>query len=201
MNPLRVSKPRGFTLAELTVYMALLGVLLSGTYATFALSMRYFTVARSATDLQSQAQQSVVHLVSELTDTTGASILYENQTTLAGIRFLSSRDRLGNFQQDTSGNILWQKWICYRWTRSTGNLTRMTSYLSTPTIVLPTCPYTPTTFPSTSSTIVGRNMTSLVFSGTNAVIIQARFEQWALNSGAAAADNRVDIVDRIKFRN
>lgn len=201
MSAPRVSTPRGFTLSELTVYMALLGVLLTGTYAAFALSLRYFTVARTATDLQSQAQQTVLHLVSELADSSGFSITYVNGSTSAGIQFLSPRDRLGNFQQDTSGNILWQKWICYRWDRTSGNLVRMTYYLDTPVAVVTSTPYTVTTFPSTTAKIVGRNLTTLSFAGTDSVIIQARFEQVAYSNAAGTPDNRVDIVDRIQFRN
>lgn len=201
MTRLRASRPKAFTLSELTVYGALLGVLLTGTYAALSLSMRYFTVARAATDLQSQAQQTVLHLVSEVADTTGASLLYTNQSTMSGILFLSPRDRLGNFQQDTGGNIVWQKWVCYRWERSSGNLSRMVLYLNPPTIVPTACPYTIGAFPATAEVVIWRNMTALTFSGADAVNIQARFEQQVLSSASGGTDNRVDIVDRIKFRN
>lgn len=201
MIPRRDFGLRGITLAELTVYAALLGVLLSGAYATLTLSMRYFAVARASTDLQSQAQQSILHLVSEIADSTGCSITYKNQSAAASIILLSPRDRLGNFQQDASGNLLWQRWTCYSWDASSGNLTRMTAYLQHPVTVPPACPYTMTTFPRHASTIVGRSMTSLVFSGTDAVTIQARFQQRVDSSASGTPDSRIDIVDRVTFRN
>ena len=201
MTRSRVSRSRAFTLSELTVYGALLGVLLTGTYAALSLSMRYFMVARAATDLQSQAQQTVLHLVSELADTTGASLYYTNQSNMSGILFLSPRDRLGNFKQDTGGNIVWQKWVCYRWDRLTGNLSRMASYLSPPTITPTACPYSIATFPATAEVVIWRDMKALTFSGTDSIKIQARFEQAVLSSSSGVTDNRVDIVDSIKFRN
>ena len=212
MIPATRRPSRAFTLAELTVYAALLGVLLSGTYASLTLALRYFAVSNATTDLQSQAQQSILHLVGELAETKGSTVvILSSSTGTSGVLFASPRSRLGQYEPNLDGTLNWFKWVCYRLDRTDRVIRRMAYYPSSYPVSEPTtCPYTVSNFPQTTEvTVVGRNVENLEFELNTAAFVvvrisaQFKYSQQVVSTTSTDTSrvDRIDIEDQIRPRN
>ena len=127
MSRARAGMEQGSTLVELLVYIGALGLLLSCVYAVLSMSMSCFRVSQAAADLQGAAQASILRISSDLSESNVATI----STGVNWIRFCSPRGASNQFAQDTSGNLKWQKWVCY-WADTSGTLWRSESLIATP---------------------------------------------------------------------
>lgn len=203
-------RKRGATLVELMVYTSLLGLLLGSIYAVFAASMRYFRVAQAATELQADAQKTVLNLVADLSDSNASSIKIGSNPT--GIIFISPRNQYGDFSYDSGGDLYWQKWVCYYRESTTNKLIRKEMYLpanvnppGTPSTSIPSNATLTTTYFQTllgaRTTTVAEDITAFSVSGTSPVSISATFERSVFSNAQGTNDNRVTISEQVKPRN
>jgi len=199
------------TLVELLVYTSLVGLPLACIYAVFAASMRYFRVAQAATELQADAQKTVVHLVSDLADSRISTVKVGTNPT--GVIVLSPRDQFGSYvYYDFDGDLYWQKWVCYYLETSNSTLVRKELYL--PNTVNP--PGTPATSLPSNSTLttsyfqslsgahtrtVATDCTAFTITATTSVSISATFERTVFSNAAGTSDNRVTVLEQVKPRN
>lgn len=107
------SNPRGFTLAEILVSLALVGLLMISLHRVLHSATRYYTKMTLTTDLQQSAILATSRLVTELLESTGSSIRGDS-TTFSHVTFGSPRNPAGgvSFQQDT-GELLWHQHVGY----------------------------------------------------------------------------------------
>jgi len=165
---------RGTTLVEIMVYISIMGVVFTIVYTILTYSMRYFDYGINLADLQQQALKAQMMLNREISESTMASVIYNNDSTSGyGIIFLSPRDKQGNFktyQSIDGGKPIWQKFIGYY--VSSEKLMRKEVSISpspnpTPTApaATPTNPYTSVAdFISKSSSVPARCISNNVYS-------------------------------------
>ncbi len=185
---------RAFTLIELVVYAALLGMLMTALYFVLTSVLRSFKEEQTATDLQSSAQVAVAQLRMDLGDSHAASIVTNSNPS--AVIFPSPRDLNDLFSWDSAGNIFWWSWVCY-YQDSSNNLWRK-SITITPTSTPPTGPPSVASFVSApGGRIVASNLTSFVVSTGAACTVQATFSKQALRSG----DNALTVSVVVRPRN
>jgi prepilin-type N-terminal cleavage/methylation domain-containing protein len=198
-----VTRRRGFTLIELTIYSALLSMLLLAIYGVFVASMRYFRVSQTASDLQSSAQKCVLKVVADLSESTLSSmkITASGGTEPPGIIFLSARNGDDRFTTSANGDILWQKWVCYYYDKASGTIFRNTQAFS-PTAMPPVNTLSTSAFQALAGAIpVANNCTSFSITGTSALNIQATFQGTVFSNATHTPDAAVSITDTFNVRN
>jgi hypothetical protein len=187
------------TLVEISIYSSLLMMLMLAIYGTFAAAVKYFTVAQAQTDLQTAAQTAILHLVADVSESTSADVKVD--TNPPGIIFVSPRDANGRFGSDNSGNILWQRWVCYYFDASAGTIVRSTLGIS-PTTSPPTNTYSTKYFQQLGSgRVIARNVTAFSIAGSKILDIAASFETTVNSNAAHTADTQLQIQDTFKLRN
>lgn len=190
---MKQSVRRAFTLVEVLVSASILGVFLTVVYGVLTIFLSYSRVSAAQADLQGNAEMLVGNVMADIADSAAGSAV----TGANGVVFLSPRDSSGKLQRDVSGNLLYQRWICYKLVPSTKILSR--SYVAiSPVTTVPANPYTPATFPvSAVSSVVARNVASISFSGTAPVTVTATLS----TSVRKTDDMRMTISDAINPRN
>lgn len=101
---------RGFSLAELVTYMAIIGVFILGLYVTFHLGYDVFLHTQGKSDVVHAGENSETFLNRTLA--TGANASVAVQTGPAAIKFCSAMTDEINFEYDPNGALLWQRWFC-----------------------------------------------------------------------------------------
>ncbi|HXE71832.1 MAG TPA: hypothetical protein VNO81_04145 [Candidatus Nitrosotenuis sp.] len=99
----------GFSLVELIVYSALFPVVLAAIYAVLTLCTRYYAALDNQATLGQQALTASARLAEDVSGTALASVRVESD----GIVFLSARGAGGQVFYDSSGRLLWLKYVCY----------------------------------------------------------------------------------------
>lgn len=213
----------GFTLLELLVYSLLLGFVMFCIYGILVSAIRYFRTEQAAIELQGAALAAVSNMSADLIDTDADTIAITNGTTdtlvssgTAGkaIKFASPRTASGGFTQDGSGNLMWQKWVCY-YVDSSNWLHCSEIYFGTgytPTAATSTAPAN-TSAPtlvqfqaSSNHRIIARNVSSsngiqYTLTNTTTVSINAWFEQSVFSNASGTNDNKCQIQDQVRTRN
>jgi len=171
---MRTNCARGTTLVEIMVYISIMGVVFTIVYTILTYSMRYFDYGINLADLQQQALKAQMKLNREISESTMASIIYNNDSTKGyGIIFLSARDRHGNFktyQSIDGGKPVWQKFIGYyvssdRLMRKEVSISPSPNPTPTAPVAVPTNPYTSVAdFISKSSSVPSRCVSNNVYS-------------------------------------
>lgn len=160
-------KRRGFTIAEMLVYMAVLSMFTSAIYSVFGLSGRFYRVSEARSDsLQEglRAASSVNRLLAG-----GASNTLQVEPASPAMMFLSSQPvGGGSFRVNTTtGDLRWQKWVCIYLNRSEKRL--MTSFqelapINSPDLkptVIPATPGFPALLASSNRRLLARNISDL----------------------------------------
>lgn len=124
----------GTTLVEVLVYMALMGIVFAGIYGVFIASLRYYRTAEATARLQQNALIALSSITSDMSETKSSSISV-NPSSPQGISFASPKKIPdGTYNIDTStGEIYFQKWICYYLDENTGDLIRKEVEINNPT--------------------------------------------------------------------
>lgn len=137
-------KRRGMTLPEVMVYSVLIGLVLTGIYGILTSSMKYYRITEIRSDLQQNAIKAVSGILGDMMGTPRSTIMMSTATP-SGVFFVSSRKTDGNHEFDSSGLLIWQKWVCYYLEANTNgsyNLVRKEVALSTPSSTPGLPPYT-----------------------------------------------------------
>lgn len=103
-------KARGFTLIEIAVYCALVGMALLAIYSVLIACLTYFNATQANVDLQRSCLSILTKLSSELSESDSATV--QISTDPPGISFASPRDSGGNFDI-ASGVMQWQQFVAY----------------------------------------------------------------------------------------
>lgn len=144
----RIRVFKGVTLVELMVYIALIGLVFTGVYSIFNACLKYYRTAETRTVLQQNAIKVMANLFGDMVGSKSSTVIIQNDSSPKGVIFISARKSDGNYEFDTNGQQLWQRWECY-YLKSTGdgryNLIRKESFLSTPSSSPGTSPYTTVT--------------------------------------------------------
>ncbi|MBI3925142.1 MAG: type II secretion system protein [Armatimonadetes bacterium] len=111
MFPKNMRKSTGFTLVELLVTLALLGILLTGLYLTLLSALRYLSVAQAQQEVGQEALKAAVALRGEVQETRASTLRISSSPP--GLVFLSPRKPDGSVEWDRWGRLIWQKWICF----------------------------------------------------------------------------------------
>jgi len=197
---------RGATLVEVIVYCALLGLLLTAIYQVLIGCARAYVEYLSVTELERGVMIATTRVTWELAESNSGSIRID--TNPSGIVFASPQNAQGLFQYDASGNLLWQKYVCYYLDTATRKLVRKEEYLTTPETSAPAIPTGKTTSyfkNSTSlvSTWSAPAITTFTPSGASPVSLTiAASAQSPIpdKTGTRPADN-VEIFTRVYLRN
>jgi len=144
---LKFKKKKGMTLPEVMVYSVLIGMVLTGVYGILTSSMKYYRITEIRSDLQQNGIKAVSGILGDMMGTPRSTIVMSTSTP-SGVFFVSSRKDDGNHQFDSSGMLIWQKWVCYYLEANTNgsyNLVRKEKPLATPSGTPGTPPYTSVT--------------------------------------------------------
>ncbi len=140
-------RKHGFSLPELLVYVAVLSVFMVGLYSTFSLALTYYHNTRARSDafgsakiatalierLLANGAGSTVRVSPTLGNTPGVYCIF-----VSGQTDFDAAHPLGEFSSDTSGSVLWQKFICiYSAVTANGTELRMARQALTPTATPP----------------------------------------------------------------
>lgn len=107
---------RGTTVIEVLVACSVLMMLLGALYLLMVGGMRYFMQGRAFQTVQQQSLVGLRNVLAELQDSRRDSFQY-SAAPVPHIIFLSAArpyPNAGHVQQDASGAVNWQKWVCYR---------------------------------------------------------------------------------------
>ena len=102
---------KGYSLIEMLVSAALLGLIMAGVQKMLSAGLRYLHAVNTGIELQQQCLLSVLWLTRELSESNPRSVKVFNHPD--GILFASPRDDEGNHWIDSSGYVRWPKFICY----------------------------------------------------------------------------------------
>lgn len=104
-----MSKPRGATLIELMLGIALLGMLLTLLFLIFHMGWNAWRSANLRSDLNDQSRLVVQSLSRDLEASVYASLSLQGEA----VSFLSARDNNGVFALDANGDPVWQRYVIF----------------------------------------------------------------------------------------
>lgn len=154
----------GFTLVETMIYSSLLLILLGGISTVLGLGSRYYREVQALAEVQREAAAGGAALRMEIAETRGPSLTVG--LAPAGLVLLSPRPDSGPWVHDSSGSLLWQRWVCF-YLESRGGvstLVRKEKKLAAPTAVPPEPVWTTALFRDSAvlpGHVVARNVTGL----------------------------------------
>lgn len=102
----------GVTLVELIIAMALLSLAMLLFHSLTQTWARKAHKTEVALDLQSEALKALRWFNGEFAETTEDAVLDQTDTADPGITFVSPRDVNGQVRVDSSGRLLWQRYMC-----------------------------------------------------------------------------------------
>lgn len=185
------SRSRGLTLVETLVAMALLGMVLSATYATLVLAMRYQQKHDDANTVYQEALRSMNRMEQELGLGSPDSMVVEPE----GFVFISAGNPDGPFELDsTSVQVMWQKAVCFYVDNDGVLLMKQQSFPATTT--LPPTPSLQSMIDNTSlpATRLADDVTELT------VVADASAELTLRVEGKAEDTNAMTLRNRLNFR-
>jgi hypothetical protein len=129
-------KWRGVTFVELLIYCVLLLLIIAAVYASFSIARDYYAAAQIETEAQQAAIDASLGVSQELAHAARNSIVLSESP--AGVVFLSAKTDQGPFLHDqTTGALLWQRWVCIYLDTGTHELKRVERLLSAPVADIP----------------------------------------------------------------
>lgn len=186
----RAGSRSGLTLVETLVAMALLGMVLTATYATLVLAMRYQQKHDDAMAVYQEALKSMNRMEQALALGSPDSIVVEPE----GFVFISAGRPEGPFEIDSStGQVLWQKAVCFYVEEG---VLRMKEQTLAPTATLPATPTLQSMIDDEDlpSTLLADGVTELT------VVADASAELTLRVEGKAEATNAMVLRNRLNFR-
>lgn len=187
--------PAGVTLMELVTTSALLLILLGVVYSALTLSLTYYRQADDSVYLQQQAMAAAKRIVEEMGSSPSSSVVLSPD----GVLFLSARTGSGGLQYNSSGAILWQRYVAY-YTQMSGSepvLVRKEKPLSAPSATVPSSPPSLASIQadaSLKSTVVARSIQALSFTGGTPVAIRVTA------GNDSFGGNTVTVTSGVSFR-
>jgi type II secretory pathway pseudopilin PulG len=165
-----MSRRRGFSIAEMLVYMAVLSVFTSAVYGVFGLSGRFYRASEARSDSLQEALRAASSVNRLLAG--GATNTLQVDPASSAMMFLSSQPvGGGSFRVNTTtGDLRWQKWVCIYLNRSQKRL--MTSFQEIAPVnnaelkptVIPASPGFAPLLGSASRRLLARNISDLQLS-------------------------------------
>jgi type II secretory pathway pseudopilin PulG len=108
---------RGFSIIETLVACAILSFLLTGLYLLLVGGMRYYQQAQSYRTAQQDALVAMRALCEDMQDSRASCVMRDNAAADPYVIFVSAQrpypNNAGPIQHDPSGQVSWQKWVCY----------------------------------------------------------------------------------------
>lgn len=176
--------------------MALMSLAVTSIYSLLTMFLTNSRMINAQADLEDNAQVAVVRMSADLADSKTSTVVIGTAPT--GVFFLSPRDGDDRFQRDSSGNLYWQRWVCYYLDTTNKHLVRATIPLGAPTVTPPTSTFTTASFQSQGTRrVVARNITGLTVTGTNPVNLSATF----MTSVFRTDDLQISLTDAVNPRN
>lgn len=127
------------TLIELLIYSVLLLLLVGAILASFQIARNYYTAVQIETEAQQAALKANLSVTQELAHAAGSSITVS--TTPPAVLFLSAKTDQGPFQHDeTTGELLWQRWVCIYLDKASQELKYAEQLLAEPVTEIPDPP-------------------------------------------------------------
>lgn len=96
---------------ETLITAAVMGLILTCVWTLFVTSNRVQAQVRAGLDLQQSCLAGSESVIRELSESNAAGVRWD--TAPAGLVFASPRTATGNIEVDSSGRVLWRKWVCY----------------------------------------------------------------------------------------
>ncbi|HXE71106.1 MAG TPA: hypothetical protein VNO81_00470 [Candidatus Nitrosotenuis sp.] len=180
---------------ELVTTSALLLILLGVVYSALTLSLTYYRQADDSVYLQQQAMAAAKRIVEEMGSSPSSSVVLSPD----GVLFLSARTGSGGLQYNSSGAILWQRYVAY-YTQMSGSepvLVRKEKPLSAPSATVPSSPPSLASIQadaSLKSTVVARSIQALSFTGGTPVAIRVTA------GNDSFGGNTVTVTSGVSFR-
>lgn len=184
------SRSRGVTLVETLIHSSLMLLLLGGIVAVLILGTRHFRMVEAVAEVQREMAAAVGSLRQELAETRSASILAGAGPT--GVIFLSPRTDSGVWAHNSTGKLLWQRWVCFYVETRNGvpTLLRKEKKLSAATATPPTNTWRTSDFSGDTSRarVVARHVKGLQVTGSQPVTVEVEVE---LTSGVGRKERMV----------
>lgn len=202
---LNFKRKKGMTLPEVIVYSVLIGLVLTGIYGILTSSMTYYRITEIRSDLQQNAIRAISGILGEMMGTPRSSIVMSS-TAPSGVFFVTSRKDDGNHEFDSSGMLIWQKWVCYYLESNNSgsyNLIRKEVPLGSPSSTPGTAPYSTVAQFATANLqrhTVSRNIKSMSItfdSSTNCYSIDLQLDK----TTDTTKPNRLQVQTEIYVRN
>lgn len=121
-------KDSGLTLPEVLISMGILGLVMAGVYTLIAFTIRWNAKMSDTVEVYQRAFQASNRLSYDLGTGAQSTFVYE----VDGLAFASARPDSGPFQQDSAGQVLWQKYVFY-YIDAKGDLYRNEEKITPPT--------------------------------------------------------------------
>ncbi len=106
---LPASRRKGLTLVEVLISAGLLGLVMTGVYATLVLSMRYQRKLSDSVDTFQQALLATTRMSQSLGTGAQSSMVVEPE----GFAFVSAQPASGPFTHDAAGRLEWHKFVFF----------------------------------------------------------------------------------------
>jgi Prokaryotic N-terminal methylation motif len=130
----RIRNPRAFTLLEVTVYSALLLVLMGGVYAVVIGGFKYLRLAQAHETVNQQAAIGMKRITMELANASQSGYVVGGPAADQHIMFLSMSGPLPADPDDRTfqgAQVEWKKWVCF-YRNGNGQLVRAERPLAGP---------------------------------------------------------------------
>jgi hypothetical protein len=103
---------RGYTLAEVVVFSALLLMFIYALYGVLVAEMRYQHIADAEVAAKQNGMQSMKDVVQYLSESRYKSVVWDTSTATPMLIFPTPRDANGVFHYDPATTaLLWQRWL------------------------------------------------------------------------------------------
>lgn len=112
----RFRRSKAISLAEVLVYLVLIGILMTGVLGVLVSTLRYYKYADKMADLQQSALLAMQAVSADLSEANQSSVKMDTAAVGGStwIAFLTSKNADGTYEFDNfSGQIKWQAWIIY----------------------------------------------------------------------------------------
>lgn len=190
----------GFTLLEVIIYGLILSILMTAMYLLLRTTFNFMRVTNATASLQASAQKAAVKITNELAQAHRGAGNIVVGTNPNGVVFLSPTSSNARINYDASGNIMWQRWVCFYYDAAEGDIMRGEIPI-TPTATPPMCPYQPSNFTGFATNMLvednATNFTVTLSGSATVVTVTAGFQE-TVNS---PADYALQVTNQVLLRN
>ena len=181
----------GLTLPEALVSSALLGLVLLGTYALLNFAIRWNLKMSESVETYQQAFRTYNRISHDMSTGSQSSFIYD----VDGFAFASARPNSGPFQLDSSGKLLYHRYIVYY--VEDGTLYRHQVPINPPTSILPPTPDLTTlkTGLNSKGIVMAERFSNLVIEPGSGASIKFR-----IDGENSRGENSFEIESRMTFR-